>query len=1252
MIGTSRSVWGFDPRSVPGCQLWLDGADSNTVTGTTSVTAWRDKSANGYVANSFVNSVPNPSWVPNVRNGNGVIQYSAGNGSSIANFVLAQTMSIFKVYYPINQGTNGPFLEHSPDTNTNLGFYFHANGGENFLINAGTTGYPFPSVNFGNTTVSNTWQLIQGINPDTANLNKIALYVNGTTRASGATQSAAITVTNTLYINGRAGANNLSYNTYLAELIIYNIAVTTTQRQQIEGYLAHKWGLTGYYDSSIPLSIPGCQLWLDAADSSTVAFSSGSNISSWTNKGIVSTTATPTRGASANQITYVTVSGYPGVYINNNGSIQYNASTYSQLTVQSNFQDTADYSVFAVVNLSNVTNGGFQTIYLNSRGTSGETRSPNFGAGWSIEFNADGTNRMIDGAFIGTGRLQTALISSSSALTAYTNSSVYGSATNGVTRDSTDVGPLPMIGGAFQILGTISDNRFATGYFHEILFYNSALTTTQRQTIEGYLSKKWGIGSSSSIPSTHPFSSIRPHLRTFQPIDVPGCQLWLDGADQSSMTLSGSSVVTILDKSGNGFNLTGGSGWTYNVTKFNSSYPSFYRATKGSMLGQNNTFSITSSNITVFFVGQVINTSGQYYLVDGGSAGTNRFYTIIDTSTNIVHGNTVNADNNYSLPSTVFQPFIFSQSTGTSPQTGSYNGTAINASAGTVGTITWNGITVGGRFTNASDWWSGHICEVIIYNTLLTTSQRQQVEGYLAHKWGLSPSLPVISPLSIPGCQLWFDAADSSTVAFSSGSNISSWTNKGIVSTTAIPTRGPSGNQITYVTVDTYRGVYINNNGSVGYNSSTYSQLTVQSNFQTTADYSVFAVVNLSNVPAGEYQTIYANARGTSGETRTPNFGAGMSLEFNGDGANRMINGAFIGTGRLQTALISSSSALTAYTNTTAYGSVTNGFTRVSTDVGALPMIGGTFGAVGGGSDNRFATGYFHEILFYNSVLTTAQRQQIEGYLARKWGISISATLPSPHPFKSFPPASLPFSPRNISGLALWLDGADQSSLTLSGSNVTQWRDKSGNGYIMTNNAGTTTLATASLNSLSTVYTPSGTNTRITNFVGRTKCTIFIVAKAATSRYLLALNGGVLYTANDSLLYFQPPAGNYLDITDAVGLGTPVVSNNTWFILCIGYDNATNNTANPYTINGTTRSTIITPRGTPGILTDQNITSTFYINSVNGTNSYDSVYTAEILYYNSTLTTSERQQVEGYLAQKWGLTTSLPATHPYVKLPA
>ena len=44
MLGTSKSIWGFDPRSIPGCTLWLDGADNASMNSTSAVTVWNDKS--------------------------------------------------------------------------------------------------------------------------------------------------------------------------------------------------------------------------------------------------------------------------------------------------------------------------------------------------------------------------------------------------------------------------------------------------------------------------------------------------------------------------------------------------------------------------------------------------------------------------------------------------------------------------------------------------------------------------------------------------------------------------------------------------------------------------------------------------------------------------------------------------------------------------------------------------------------------------------------------------------------------------------------------------------------------------------------------------------------------------------------------------------------------------------------------------------------------------------------------------------
>jgi hypothetical protein len=45
----------------------------------------------------------------------------------------------------------------------------------------------------------------------------------------------------------------------------------------------------------------------------------------------------------------------------------------------------------------------------------------------------------------------------------------------------------------------------------------------------------------------------------------------------------------------------------------------------------------------------------------------------------------------------------------------------------------------------------------------------------------------------------------------------------------------------------------------------------------------------------------------------------------------------------------------------------------------------------------------YYELLFYSTTLTTTQRQQIEGYLAWKWGLQ--SNLPANHPYVLFPPS-------------------------------------------------------------------------------------------------------------------------------------------------------------------------------------------------------------------------------------------------------
>ena len=115
-------------------------------------------------------------------------------------------------------------------------------------------------------------------------------------------------------------------------------------------------------------------------------------------------------------------------------------------------------------------------------------------------------------------------------------------------------------------------SNYFSGSISEVLVFGTTLTAAQRQSVEGYLSRKWGIGT--RFLTTHPFYTIPPFNRYFNPTDVPGCSLWLDGADNSSMN-STTTVTSWSDKSGLNNNMTGTATWTGRAMSFNGSTQAF-----------------------------------------------------------------------------------------------------------------------------------------------------------------------------------------------------------------------------------------------------------------------------------------------------------------------------------------------------------------------------------------------------------------------------------------------------------------------------------------------------------------------------------------------------------------------------------------------------------------------------------------------------------------------------------------------------
>ncbi len=67
------------------------------------------------------------------------------------------------------------------------------------------------------------------------------------------------------------------------------------------------------------------------------------------------------------------------------------------------------------------------------------------------------------------------------------------------------------------------------------------------------------------------------------------------------------------------------------------------------------------------------------------------------------------------------------------------------------------------------------------------------------------------------------------------------------------------------------------------------------------------------------------------------------------------------------------------------------------------------------------------------------------------------------------PSAGTTFGPPDQTNLTLWIDGADSSTMTLSGSHITAIKDKSPNAITLTGSTTAPTLAAASLNGRSTI---------------------------------------------------------------------------------------------------------------------------------------------------------------------------------------
>jgi len=232
----------------------------------------------------------------------------------------------------------------------------------------------------------------------------------------------------------------------------------------------------------------------------------------------------------------------------------------------------------------------------------------------------------------------------------------------------------------------------------------------------------------------------------------------------------------------------------------------------------------------------------------------------------------------------------------------------------------------------------------------------------------------------------------------------------------------------------------------------------------------------------------------------------------------------------------------------------------------------------------------------------------------------------------------------------LWFDASDLSSLTVNGTDLTQWSDKSGNGYHLTKDQNASShpqSGTASLRGRNVIEFGAGDSlTNLSWSYPNSNGAIYVafVTKAYTSDpaqdFLLHHTS---FTTNGKRMSLRRSAGNFQwlggnaddSVVSTQSLSGCPEGEDTIGVLKI---DDTNSSITKYNQTGSNSvNTNFGNRDLDHISVGSNEQESF---SLVG-------YFAEIIYFTGA---TDVEKVEGYLAHKWGLDAHLPSSHAYKSL--
>jgi hypothetical protein len=277
--------------------------------------------------------------------------------------------------------------------------------------------------------------------------------------------------------------------------------------------------------------------------------------------------------------------------------------------------------------------------------------------------------------------------------------------------------------------------------------------------------------------------TITPRFTQWTPALITTA-LWLDANDSGTITQSGGAITTWADKSGNNRTATADGNPTYSATGMSTSKPAVqldgtgdvfvssitgigsFNALDVYMVTQTTAAAAADTNSAIFWgYGNISNAGGSYpanrgqALASSTGALAGEFIIISSDSASFPNGRV--GSSTYSRAANTAQTLNSKNSTsGTSLLA---NGTAItldltseittstSTAPSSVGYTVDNNFYIGALRASSALVYSPAIkfAEIIVSSTLLSTLDRQKLEGYLAHKWGLTANLPANHPYKV-----------------------------------------------------------------------------------------------------------------------------------------------------------------------------------------------------------------------------------------------------------------------------------------------------------------------------------------------------------------------------------------------------------------------------------------------------------------------------------------------------------------------